>query len=151
MKTKREVLLEYGIDTATLEVDFNSRLFHAIEAYTQQFQPTGQTVEKPDFLKLFDDYEFSRNVEKSDEAERDKKYPYDGHQNDLQNACRSVWTEACEFKQEQLLKLLNTYLTSNNLYTEEQVRKAIEMARKYFVDDYEFDTEEIISNLKKQW
>ncbi len=50
IRTATEILFEHGIDTMSLNDDFNTQLFHAMERYAEQFSllPTEQAAPKRD-------------------------------------------------------------------------------------------------------
>jgi hypothetical protein len=74
----------------------------------------------------------------ADDAERDKRIPYDGHQNNLINACRQTWFEACEYKNEtieqQLIRIneLEEEIKNRNEYYESKIEKTQRAVSEYF-------------------
>lgn len=51
-KTASEILFEHGIDTMSLNDDFNSQLFAAMERYAEQFLPTEQAAEQDRWIAV---------------------------------------------------------------------------------------------------
>jgi len=57
-KSANAILLEHGIDTMSLNDDFNTQLFHAMERYAEQYASL-KCAEKDDEIKrLNDDLEY---------------------------------------------------------------------------------------------